>query len=164
MSVKNRTSFSEWIRMLGKKVRPRQIPTLVGDSQIECCYLTVQCCNKNMKIAQNIFHVMKCAINLDERQKASWVTHKLVEMNCIRRTASIEWVTNPGADSCSLPLPAISLTQTILQLLIQKWNTFRGMNWSVEYICLIILLAVDVEFVKCFTPARFPKLSMLPPK
>ena len=114
-------------------------------------------CKKNIKIAQKIFHVMNCAINSDERQKASWVTHKLVEMNCFLRTASIEWVTNPGADSCSLPLPAISLTQTILQLLIQKWNMFRGMKWSVKYICLIISLAPDVEFVKCFTTARLQK-------
>ena len=106
-------------------------------------------CKKNIKIAQKIFHVMNCAINSDERQKASWVTHKLVEMNCIRRTASIEWVTNPGADSCSLPLPAISLTQTILQLLIQKWNIFRVMKWSVEYICLLILLAPKIVNVKC---------------
>ena len=104
-----------------------------------------------------IFHVMNCAINSDERQKASWVTHKLVEMNCFLRTASIEWVTNPGADSCSLPLPAISLTQTILQLLIQKLNIFRAMKWSVKYICLIISLAPDVEFVKCFTTARLQK-------
>ena len=118
-----------------------------------------------MKIAQNIFkYVMKCAINLDERQKASWVTHKLVEMNCFLRTASIEWVTNPGADSCSLPLPAISLTQTILQLLIQKRNIFRVMKWSVKHICFLILLARDIEFAKCFTRASFQKLTMLPPQ